>query len=91
VKNMTKTGDHYWVLAHVTASLDGAGTILGYHSNRRRPKPATVASVTQLYRSWKSIEDSPTNRKDGLSASYEHVSDMLKQKGVSYDEFVLSL
>ena len=91
VKNMTKTGDHYWVLAHVTASLDAAGTILGYHSNRRRPKAATVASVAELYRSWKAIEDSPANRKDGLGASYEHVSDMLKKKGVSYDQFVLSL
>ena len=91
VKNMTKTGDHYWVLAHVTPSLDAAGTILGFHSNRRRPTPAAVASVTELYRSWKAIEDNPANRKDGLAASLDHVTDTLKRKGISYDEFVLSL
>jgi len=91
VKNMTKTGDHYWVLAHITPSLDGAGSILGYHSNRRRPKPASVAAATELYRTLKTIEDSPGNRKDGLGASYDHFTAMLKQKGLSYDEFVLAL
>lgn len=91
VKNMTKTGDHYWVLAHVTASLDGAGTILGYHSNRRRAKPPAVAAAAELYRNLKAIEDSPSNRKDGLTASYDHFTEMLQRKGVSYDEFVLSL
>ena len=45
VLNMAKNGDHYWVLAHVTPSLDGTGAIVGYHSNRRRPRPEAVASV----------------------------------------------
>lgn len=91
IKNMTKTGDHYWVLAHVTASLDGQGTILGYHSNRRRPKPAAVTAANELYRTLKAIEDDPPSRKEGLTASYDHFTEMLKRKGVSYDEFVLSL
>lgn len=29
VKNMTKAGDHYWVLAHVTPSRDEAGQVIG--------------------------------------------------------------
>ena len=91
VKNMTKTGDHYWVLAHVTASLDGNNSILGYHSNRRRPKPSNVALVSDLYQKLKAAEDRPTNRKDGLSESYERLMHVLKDKGVSYDEFVLTL
>lgn len=37
VKNMSKTGKFYWVLAHVTPSLDGNGEVNGYHSNRRVP------------------------------------------------------
>jgi len=37
VVNRCKNGDHYWVLAHVTPSIDGSGNINGYHSNRRVP------------------------------------------------------
>jgi PAS domain S-box-containing protein len=34
VKNMAKNGDHYWVFAHVTPTLDAHGNIIGYHANR---------------------------------------------------------
>ncbi|SDG59745.1 PAS domain-containing protein [Thalassobaculum litoreum] len=91
VKNMTKIGDHYWVLAHVTASLDRNGSILGYHSNRRKPDPAKVKIVSDLYRNLKQIEDRPNNRKDSMAESYDFLSSVLIQKGVSYDEFVLTL
>lgn len=91
VKNMTKTGDHYWVLAHVTASLDRNGSIVGYHSNRRKPDPAKVKIVSDLYRDLKQIEDRPSNRKDGMAESYDFLSGVLSEKGVSYDEFVLTL
>jgi PAS domain S-box-containing protein len=91
VKNMTKSGDHYWVLAHVTASMDSSGTILGYHSNRRRPDPKKVEMVDKLYRDLKQLEDRPSNRKDGMAESYEFLSGMLRDKGISYDEFVLTL
>lgn len=91
VKNMAKSGDHYWVLAHVTPSLDEAGRILGYHSNRRVPSRPAVEAATDLYRQLKTAEDSPANRKDGLAASHAMLTEMLARKGVSYDEFVLSL
>lgn len=35
VKNMTRTGDHYWVFAHVTPSRDAERRVSGFHSNRR--------------------------------------------------------
>lgn len=91
VKNMAKSGDHYWVLAHVTPSLDEGGRILGYHSNRRVPSRPAVEAATDLYRQLKAAEDSPANRKDGLAASHAMFTEMLARKGVSYDEFVLSL
>ncbi|MFC7575365.1 PAS domain-containing protein [Klenkia terrae] len=40
INNLAADGAHYWVLAHVTPSVDERGTIVGYHSNRRRPSPA---------------------------------------------------
>jgi len=91
VKNMAKSGDHYWVLAHVTPSLDEAGRIIGFHSNRRVPKRPAVEAATDLYRKLKAVEDGPANRKDGLAASDAMLTEMLAAKGVSYDAFVLSL
>jgi hypothetical protein len=34
---MTKSGDHYWVFAHVTPTFDALQQVVGYHSNRRVP------------------------------------------------------
>jgi PAS domain S-box-containing protein len=36
VLNMARDGNHYWVFAHVTPTLDAEQKIVGYHSNRRR-------------------------------------------------------
>ena len=91
VKNMARNGDHYWVLAHVTPSLDRDGRIVGYHSNRRLPNPTTVAAVERLYADLKAIEDKPDNRKDGMTNAFDHLVGLLQSKGISYDQFVLSL
>ena len=89
-KGLTASRASGWP-ARATASQPPGPCSQSATSRLRVSASATVASVAELYRSWKAIEDSPANRKDGLGASYEHVSDMLKQKGVSYDQFVLSL
>ena len=91
VKNMTKSGDHYWVLAHVTASLDEGGRIVGYHSNRRVPEQTAVDRIAHLYADLKAAEDKPANRKDGLAESEKMLLGLLAGEGIAYDEFVFSL
>lgn len=91
VKNMARNGDHYWVLAHVTPSVDAGGTIVGYHSSRRCPDPSAVAAVERLYADLRAIEERPDSRKDGMAAAHDHLVGVLQGKGVSYDRFVLSL
>jgi PAS domain S-box-containing protein len=92
VKNMTKTGDYYWVLAHVTPSLGASGEILGYHSNRRVPaRRALDGIIIPLYSELSSIESREPDRKKGLDRSYERLQSLLKEKGVAYDQFVFSL
>ncbi|MFZ5789988.1 MAG: PAS domain-containing protein [Pseudomonadota bacterium] len=92
VKNMTKHGDHYWVLAHVTPSLAAGGEILGYHSNRRVPdRRALDHAILPLYRELSTIENAETDRKKGLEASSARLEALLKEKGVSYDQFVFTL
>ncbi len=86
VVNRTKNGDYYWVMAHVTASLDENGTIIGYHSVRRKPSAQAVATIKPLYRSLLEAE-----RKGGIAAGETLLKSTLQQHKVSYDEFVLSL
>ncbi|MBL4748162.1 MAG: PAS domain-containing protein [Magnetovibrio sp.] len=92
VVNVTKTGDYYWVLAHVTASYDLGGTISGYHSTRRMPNPRIIQdTIIPLYRTLCEIENNEPNKKIGLQKSYDHLLSILKDEGIDYDEFVASL
>jgi len=52
VKNRSKNGDYYWVLASVTP-FEEDGKIVGYISVRTKPDPRNVSAVEQVYRQFK--------------------------------------
>ena len=91
VLNLAADGAHYWVFAHVTPSRDAAGRHVGYHSNRRKPDPAQIERIKPIYKALCAEEARHANAKDGMHASFEAMIGLLKQQGVGYDEFVLSL
>lgn len=92
VKNRCKSGDHYWVLAHATPSYDAAGTIVGYHSNRRVPDRRVLEQVVEpLYRGLLDEENRHADRKEGLLRAHGSLMRMLETKGVAYDRWVFSL
>lgn len=91
VLNLAKNGDHYWVFAHVTPSYDEKGSVQGYHSNRRKPNSAAVERVKGLYKILLDEEKKAPDRKVGMQNAYNLLLKILKDKGVSYEEFILSL
>ncbi len=91
IVNMSVNGDHYWVFAHVTPSLDARQNVVGFHSNRRKPDASSVAKVKELYAALLAEENRHENRKDGMQRGYDMLMNLLKDKGVDYDEFVFSL
>ena len=92
VVNRARNGDHYWVLAHVTPSRDGAGNIIGYHSNRRVPDRAIVETkIIPLYQALLTEEKKHNNRKEGMQAASNMVAALLNESGLEYDEFVATL
>lgn len=92
VVNRSKNGDHYWVLAHVTPSRDGSGNIVGYHSNRRVPNRQVLeGTVIPLYKTLLQEEAKHANPKEGMNASFAMLANLLKDKGLAYDEFIFSL
>lgn len=86
VINKTKDGNYYWVFANVVASIDIKGNTLGYHSTRHKPTQKALEIVQPLYKKLHEIEVS-----SGVEASLKELEDILKKKGLSYDEFVLSI
>lgn len=91
VNNMASNGDHYWVLAHVTPSLDGSGNIVGFHSNRRVPERRALEKIMPLYATLRDIERRHPDRRDGLIASAAAMDDTLRATGLSYHEWVWTL
>jgi len=86
VINKTKNSNAYWVYANVTASLDENGNIIGYYSVRRKPNPEALKVIKPLYEKMVAAEKS-----GGVEASTKILEDLLREKGVSYDELIISL
>ncbi|MBN2894595.1 MAG: PAS domain-containing protein [Campylobacterales bacterium] len=85
VKNRTKSGGYYWVLANVTPSRDVSGKTIGFHSARRNPSKEALEVIKPLYAQLLDAE-----RSGGLTQSETVLERILNDKGVSYEEFVLS-
>ncbi len=86
VVNKTKNGNDYWVFANVTPSLDANGKIIGYYSVRRMPSPQALEIIKPLYTQLLSAE-----RSGGIEASRKMLTDILNEKGMDYNEFIVSL
>jgi len=86
VKNMTKDGDFYWVFANVTPSFDVNDNIIGYFSVRRKPTKSAIEKISKLYATLLQIE-----KTQGMNGSLNELNKLLKNAGVSYEEYILSI
>lgn len=84
VKNLCKDGSYYWVFANVTPSYNN-GKVIGYHSARKCPRREAIAIIEPLYKTLLEAE-----KRGGISESEKVLSELLKEKGVEYEEFILS-
>ena len=86
VKNKSFDGGFYWVFANITTSLDVQNNPVGYYSVRRKPNPKAIEVIEPIYQKLLSVEKS-----GGMDASMKFLTDFLKEKNLSYDEFVNNL
>ena len=86
VINKTKNGNAYWVYANVTPSFDKKKNIIGYYSVRRMPNPAALEIIKPVYTSMLNAEKS-----GGVNAGTKILTDLLDEKGVQYNELVISI
>jgi len=87
VKNICSDGSYYWVLANVTPSFNfTTHKVIGYHSARRMPSEEALQVIQALYKKLLVAEKS-----GGIQASQKIFNELLKEKGMEYDQFILSI
>jgi PAS domain S-box-containing protein len=91
VLNLSRDGSHYWVFAHVTPSLNTAGSSVGYHSNRRVPYADALPKVMALYARLLDEERRHADRSKAVEASTQLLATTLAGAGMDYSQFVFSL
>jgi PAS domain S-box-containing protein len=91
INNLAADGAHYWVLAHVTPSYAADGSVVGYHSNRRRPSPGAIRSVTPLYQRLVEEERRHPTAKAAVAASSRLLDELVAAQADSYEEFIWSV
>ena len=90
VKNMSKDGSYYWVLAHITPDLDVGGRITGYTSVRRCPRREAVDVISEVYAQMLQAEQRAGPR-DAIAAGTQVLVDVMNAKDMSYEELVFAL
>ncbi|WP_135081718.1 PAS domain S-box protein [Terasakiella sp. SH-1] len=92
VVNKTKNDGHYWVLAHVTPSLNLEGDVIGYHSSRRVPERDLLEGhIIPLYNELNRIEQAANNRKLGMQDAVSYLQDVVQGYAPDYHQFILTL
>ena len=86
VLNKTKNSNEYWVYANVTPSLDENANTIGYYSVRRMPNQKALDIIIPLYKQMLQAEQS-----GGVNAGTKILTDILNEKGVSYNELIISI
>ena len=90
MKNLATDGAHYWVLAHITPSIDASGRPCGYHSNRRAPTWAGIPAVEEVYRHVLAAERGLGAREAALAGDAA-LDRLLAERGLTYEAWVWSL
>ena len=91
VVNRCKSGDHYWVFAHVTPTLSRSGEILGYHSSRRVASREAIQTIEGIYEELLGVEAKHAAPRAQWEASLPVLIGKLEAMNCSYDELMFRL
>ena len=86
IKNLTKSGQYYWVIADFSVKRDAKGEIDSFSSLRRVAPSYVSEAIEPLYQEMLVAE-----RKGGVEASLRCLENFLAQKEMSYEEFLEDL
>jgi PAS domain S-box-containing protein len=90
IKNMAADGSYYWTFATMTPSYNSDGQISGYFSVRVAPKRYAVKTMEEIYGNM-ALAESRASTSSQPNVSLKVLSQMLAEKGLTYEKFILSL
>ncbi len=82
VKNLSKDGNFYWVLAHVRRAGNPDGSFRNYVSTRKRMSDKAREVIEPLYAKMLEAE-----KESGMDASLKVLQDFLVARGASLETF----
>lgn len=85
VKNLTKSGDYYWVVTKFVTSFDNEGNIIAHHAKRKAVPKKVKALAKDLYATILKIE------KHDEKLAEDTFHEILKDYDLTYDDFFLEL
>ncbi len=83
VKNLAKDGRYYWVLTDFEIEKNKLGRITGFYAFRKSPPKKAVEKIIPLYRKLLELE-----KKGGIESSSNYLKEFLKEKNLTYDEYI---
>lgn len=83
VKNLAKNGKYYWVITDFEILKGDDGEPIGYRAFRRAAKDETIKTVEPIYDRLLEVE-----KRGGILASKDELNKILKEKNMSYDDFI---
>ncbi len=86
VKNLTKSGNHYWVLAKVEPRFDSNGKIDSYFSHRKAVPNQAHAKIEPYYKELVEIETI-----NPVEVSEKYFIGLLEEKKLNYENFLLNI
>ncbi len=86
VKNLSKSGDHYWVTTDFDIRRDRDGKINSYMAFRQSAPKHVVDTIEKLYAKMLEIES-----EHSMDESLEYLDGYLEERGVDYDKFIEDL
>lgn len=91
INNLSKNGDHYWVLANITPERDRNGRIIGYFSCRRQPKSSAIEKIKPVYDAMRTLEAQTPSGADAAARSLALLNTIIQKEASSYEAYVLAL
>ena len=84
MKNLTKDGSYYWVVAKIESLSDPlTGQILTHTAHRKAALEHTIDTIEPIYKKMIEIEDI-----NGMEASEKFFLDFLKENNMTYGQFI---
>ncbi|OQX50005.1 MAG: histidine kinase [Epsilonproteobacteria bacterium 4484_20] len=86
VKNLSKSGDHYWVTTDFEIQRNKEGKIRNYIAFRQAAPKNVIKEIEPLYATLVEIE-----KEHGMEESINYLEAFLEEKHMSYNQFIEDL